>query len=154
MTARVLDWIAGTVGMRRLGVLFCVAVVLVAAVIRYPAAISDANDTIAHNAGLDYADREFGGGNSVVADQAALYEARSRIPADGTYRVVTGGKQPTFTDLTVPFVSSYATYFLLPRRPSATASWIICYACDAAKYGSGKVVWKDGEGISIIALPR
>jgi len=154
MTERVLDWIAGTVGLRRVGVLFCVAVVLVAAVLRYPSAISEANDAIAHNAALDYADREVAGGNSVVADQAALYEARSRIPLDGTYRVVTGDRQPTFSDLTIPFISDYATYFLLPRRPSQAAPWVLCYACDATRYPEGEVVWKDDEGISIIKLPQ
>ncbi len=154
MTARALDWIAGTTGMRRLGVLFCVAVVVVAAVSHYPSAISSANDTIARNAAFDYGDREFAGGNSVIADQAALYEARSRIPPDGTYRVVTGAKLPTFTDLTIPFISMYSTYFLLPRRQSETAPWIICYGCDATKFNNGSVVWKDDQGISIIALPR
>ena len=154
MTGRALDWIAGTVGMRRVGVLFCVIAVLVAAVTRYPSAISKANDGIAHNAALDYADREVAGGNLVVADQAALYEARSRIPPDGTYRVATGETQPTFSELTIPFISFYATYFLLPRRPSETAPWILCYACDASRYPDGEVVWKDDEGISIIKLPQ
>ena len=154
MMGRALDWIAGTEGMRRVGVLFCVIAVLAAAVTHYPSAISELNSGIAHNAALDYADREFAGGNSVVADQAALYEARSRIPLDGTYRVVTGETQPTFSDLTIPFIFSYATYFLLPRRPSPTGQWVLCYACDATRYPDGKVVWKDDEGISLIELPR
>jgi hypothetical protein len=148
------DWIAGTVGMRRIGVVFCTLVVLGAAVIRYPAAIGEANDTVAHNAALDYADREIAGGNGVVADQTAMYEARSLIPPGGTYRVVTGIKQPTFSDLTLPYIDSYATYFLLPRRPSRGAPWVLCYGCDAARYPGGKVVWKDDEGISIIKLPQ
>jgi hypothetical protein len=140
--------------MPRLGVVCLVLVALAAAIVRYPSAIADANDTIAHNAALDYADREIAGGNSVVVDQAAMYEARSRIPAGATYRVVTGAKQPSFNELTIPFVAEFARSFLLPRRPSPTAPWVLCYGCDGSRFPNGEVVWKDDEGISIIRLPR
>jgi hypothetical protein len=152
--ARSLDWLARPTALQRLGVMFCVLVALVAAIVRYPSAIREANDTVAHNAALDYGDREIAGGNSVVADQAAMYEARSRIPAGATYRVVTGEKQPSFSDLTIPFVAEFARSFLLPRRPSPTGPWVLCYGCDGSRFPNGEVVWKDDEGVSIIRLPQ
>jgi hypothetical protein len=152
--ARALDWLAGPSALPRLGVVFCVVVALIAAVVRYPAAIREANDTVSHNAALDYADREIAGGNGVVADQAAMYEARSRIPGGATYRVVTGAKDPSFSELTIPFIEDFATSFLLPRRPSPTAPWVLCYGCNSSLFPNGEVVWNDGEGISIIKLPQ
>jgi hypothetical protein len=150
--ARILDWLASPWALQRLGVVFCVIVALSAGVVRYPSAMNETNNIIAHNAALDFADREFAGGNGIVVDQNALYEARSLIPSDASYRVVTGAKQPTFSDLTIPWIAAFATSFLLPRRPSLSAPWVLCYGCDAARLPHGEVVWKDNEGISIIKL--
>ena len=42
------------------------------------------------NAAMSYADREFAGGNAVVADQGGLYWARGLIPEDASYSVSVG----------------------------------------------------------------
>jgi len=151
--ARGLNWLAGPTAVPRLGVIFCASVALVAAVANYPSAIREAHSEVSHYGALDYSDREIAGGNEIVVDQAAIYEARVRIPPRGTYRVVTGTNQPAFSALTIPNIAGFATSFLLPRRPSESAPWVLCYGCDRSKFADGKVVWEDDEGIAIIRLP-
>lgn len=107
------------------------------------------------NSALSFADREIAGGNSVVADQSAVYQARARIPEDDTYRVAVGAGFTGGSELTVPFVDSFYRYFLMPRRPADDAPWIVCYGCDLEQYGPrAKVVWKDDQGIAIVRLQR
>ena len=48
-------------------VAFCVAVTLVALVVRYPDTFADANETARANAALDLVDRDVGAGNYVFA---------------------------------------------------------------------------------------
>ena len=69
----VLDWPHGT---RRLAVVACVGIVVSAAVVHYPDALGEADARADGNAAMSYADREFAGGNAVVADQGGLYWAR------------------------------------------------------------------------------
>ena len=64
-------WFSAGIATRRLVVVFCVAVTLVALVVRYPDAFRDANDTARENAALDLVDRDVGAGNSVFPDQAS-----------------------------------------------------------------------------------
>jgi len=138
----------------RLGVVFCVAVAVVAAALRYPAALGELGDEASRNSALSFADREIAGGNGIVVDQAAMYEARARIPADGSYRFALGDALRTDDPLTRSSVEGYARYFLLPRRPDPDAPWLICYGCDLAQYGPGaRVVWQDDANISIVRLP-
>jgi hypothetical protein len=137
-------------GIRRLSVLACVGILLGALVVLYPAAMREAGDEADKNAGLSYADREFAGGNSVVADQGGLYEARGRIPPDGTYTVSVGARVDGWTDLTVPYVPWFARYFLLPRREDPGAPWILCYACDATEHPGFATVWSGDDGISLL----
>jgi hypothetical protein len=154
LLTRALEWLSGPTALPRLGVVFCVVVATAAAAARYPAAAVDADDLASRNAALDYADREIAGGNGIVADQTAMYEARSWIPRDGTYRVVTGTKQPAFSDLTIPWVALFANSFLLPRRQTDRAPWILCYGCDEARFPGARLIWKDGEGISLLRVQR
>lgn len=141
------EWPDGT---RRLAVLGCVAVVVGALVVHYPDAVREADSRATSNAALSYADREFAGGNSVVADQGGLYRARGLIPADGAYSVAVGTPVDGWTDLTAPFVAWYARYFLLPRRQVDDALWVICYACDATAHPGLTTVWSGSDGISIL----
>jgi hypothetical protein len=108
------------------------------------------DDTADGNSALSYADREIAGGNSILIDQEAAYEARALIPAKETYRVRVGPGLRHATSLTSTYVESWFTYFLMPRRPAADARWIICYGCDRAELGpSFDERWHDDNGISI-----
>jgi hypothetical protein len=129
---------------------YCVAVMVVAVVVRYPDTFRSANDAARKNASLDLFDRQFGGGNSVIPDQGLLVEARARIPDDGTFAVSIGDRQSGWTDLTAPFAETYSRYFLLPRRPASDARWILCFACDRASYPGATVVWEGDDGLSLL----
>jgi hypothetical protein len=144
---RLLEWPDGT---RRLAVVACVAVLLGAVVYHYPGALREAGARADDNAALSYADREFAGGNSVVADQGGLYEARGMIPPDGTYSVSFGPRVDGWTDLTAPFTPWFARYFLLPRRQVDDAPWVLCYACDPADHPGFETVWTGSDGISLL----
>lgn len=145
--AELLEWPEGT---RRLGVIACVGVLLVALAFQYPDALRDLDAEADKNAAHSYADREFAGGNSVVADQGGLYEARGRIPPDGSYAVSVGQPVEGWTDLTAPFIPSFARYFLLPRRQLEGAPWVLCYACDARNHPGYATVYTGSDGISLL----
>jgi hypothetical protein len=138
---------------RRLGRAALVASVVVAAgfgIGYYAQALSHLGDTASSNSRLSYADREIGGGNSIVVDQEAAYEARGLIPPLAHYRVVTGGRLKNASSLTGSFVDGWYRSFLIPRRPSPTARWVVCYGCDTGALGGSYVVrWQDDNGISI-----
>ena len=90
------------------------------------------------------------GGNGIVSDQEAVYQAKAIIPKSARYRVVTGSGLRNPTSLTLAFVDSWYRYFLMPRRPDVGARWIICYGCDASKLGRPyAILWQDDDGISI-----
>lgn len=145
-----LEWPGGVV---RIGVVVLVLVSTVAGIVSFPTRVRDADRSASSNSALSYADRDVAGGNELVADQAALYEARGRIPEEADYRVVVGTDYTGGTELTRDFVGSFYRYFLMPRRQTEDAQWIICYGCDLAVYGSrAKVVWEGPEGITIASI--
>jgi hypothetical protein len=130
-------------------------VTLVALAWLYPQAFADANRQARANAALDYVDRELGGGNSVLPDQAIAIEARGRIPADDTFTVSVGEPQEGWSELaTQDAIDTYMRYFLLPRRPSGSAPWILCFACDRAAHTDTEVEWEDEEGLAILRRRR
>src|SRR5207248_1123514 len=134
----------------RLGLACCVAVTSAFAIGYFPRALSHLDDAASTNGALSFADREIGGGNSVVVDQNAAYEARALIPTSATYRVVTGDRLRNASPLTGSFVDGWFRSFLIPRRTSAAARWIICYGCDVSLLGAPYTVrWQDDNGISI-----
>ena len=135
---------------RRVGVLACVAIVLAAVVQHYPEAMRVAADEARQKAALSVEDREFAGGNSVVADQSGLLEARLKIPEAGTYSVDVGPPAEGWTELTAPYIGWFARYFLLPRRQLDEAPWVLCYACDTAAHPGFETVWIGYDGISIL----
>ena len=122
-----LDWPAGVI---RTGVVFVVAVTLVGVVLAYPGAVRGRDARAAQNSALSYTDREIAGGNDLVADQLAAYQARARIPAGETFWVDVGQDYAGGSALTRFYVGDYYRYFLMPRRPSPDAHWIICYGCE------------------------
>ena len=134
----------------RVGVVGCVIVAVLLGAVYFVKAVDALSDTASTNAAANFDDREFGGGNSLVADKSALYEARALIPDDQSYRVLTGSPVAGETELTQEFIDQFARYFLMPRRPDGDARWIICYGCDRSKLGPASVVWDNGGGISIL----
>jgi hypothetical protein len=141
-------------GIARLGVVLCTAVALVAGLVYFVQAVDRLGDTAHTNAAQNFDDREFAGGNAVVVANRPLYEARALIPEDETYRVVTGPDVEGATELTASFIDHYARYFLMPRRPSPDARWVICYGCDRSSLGEGfEVLLDDEAGILVGKLP-
>ena len=68
-----------------------------------------------------------------------------RLIHDSGYVFINGQR------LTEPYIDQFARYFLMPRRPSSDAEWILCYGCDQASLERpADVVWDDGAGISIL----
>jgi hypothetical protein len=129
----------------RLGVIVCVIVAAVLGVVYFVKAFDELGDAATTNAAMNFDDREF-------ADKSALYEARARIPENETYRLLTGSSVGGETELTAEFVDQFARYFLMPRRPTPNAPWIICYACDIDALGPVRVAWDNGNGISILEV--
>jgi hypothetical protein len=126
----------------------CVGLAAIAALIRYPQAVSELGDRARDNAALSYADREVGGGNSVLPTQEIVYQARTRIPEDGTYEVAVGGPAEGWTELTGDHAAGFALSFLLPRRQVPGAPWLLCFDCDLAE--GGEVVWRGEGNVSIV----
>lgn len=142
-----LDW---PHGIARLGVVLCTAVALATGLVYFAKAVDTLGDTARTNAAQNFDDREFAGGNALVVANRPLYEARALIPENETYRVVTGPGVEGATELTASFIDHYARYFLMPRRPSPGALWIICYGCDLAGLGDGfEVLLEDEAGILV-----
>lgn len=136
----------------RIAVLCCVGLAAAAALIRYPQAISELTDRARENAALSFSDREIAGGNAVLPGQNVMYEARARISEDETFEVVVGEPVDGWTELTKTYVSGYATYFLLPRRPETGAEWVLCFNC-ALGPDAAEVVWQGDDGVSILRRP-
>ena len=143
-------------GIARFGVLLCVVVALSFGTVYFVRAVDRLGDQARANAALNYDDREFAGGNAVVVVNSPLYEAQGLIPEDETYRVVTGPNVAGATELTEDFIDQFARYYLMPRRPSSDARWIICYGCDPEVDlgNSFEVLWQSGVGISVGRLAR
>ena len=137
-------------GVARLGAALVVAVTVAFALGYLPRALDRLGERARRDAALSYVDRDIGGGNSILPDQPAAYEARLLIPERDRYRVVVGPHLARSTPLTSAFADDWLIYFLMPRRPSPTATWIVCVGCDVSQLGGGyHVLWQDDIGISI-----
>jgi len=137
-------------GIARLGVVLCTTLALGIGLVYFVKAMDRLGDTARTNAAQNYDDREFAGGNAVVVANRPLYEARALIPEDEAYRVIAGPGVDGATELTAPFIDHYARYFLMPRRPSPDARWVICYGCDRSELGDGfEVFLEDEAGIFV-----
>jgi hypothetical protein len=137
-------------GIARLGVILSVVIAVAFGLVYFVLAVERLGDDADRNAALNFDDREFGGGNSLVVDKRALYEARALIPKDETYRIVAGPGVKGATDLTQPYIDQFARYFLMPLRPASDAHWILCYGCDRSELGGRfKIAWQNDGGISL-----
>jgi Ni/Co efflux regulator RcnB len=138
----------------RVIVVMGVALTCALAGMQYVKALSKLADATSDNSSLSFEDREIAGGNSIVVDQRAPYEARALIPVSSRYRVVVGKRLRDETPLTKDYIAAWLRYFLMPRRPARDSHWVICYGCDSSDVGNRyEVVWRDREGISIGRLP-
>lgn len=145
--AGLLEW---PYGVARLAAASCAAVAVAVLVYEIPRAVDSLGDEAGRNAALSFADRDIAGGNSILVDQVAAYAARGLIPPNGTFRVITGPGLKETTPLTLQAISPWLNYFLMPRRQTGDARWVICYGCDTARLGASyRVLWKDDVGISI-----
>jgi hypothetical protein len=141
-------------GIARLGVVLSVVVALGYGSVYFVRALDRLGDQAGSNAALNFDDREFAGGNSLVVDKGALYEAHALIPETETYRLVAGPGVQGATDFTELYIEIYARYFLMPRRPALDARWIFCYGCDLSSLGDGfEILWRDDAGIVLGRLP-
>jgi hypothetical protein len=145
--AELLEWPRG---IARLAAASCAVLCLAVLVYELPHAVDTLGDDAGRNSALSFADREIAGGNSILVDQLAAYEARALIPADETFRVVTGPHLERTTSLTLQAVSGWLTYFLMPRRQAGGARWVVCYGCETSELGGAyHPLWSDDVGISI-----
>ena len=143
-------WFSAGIATRRLVVVFCIAVTLVALLVRYPDALHDAGETARANAKLDLVDRDVGAGNSVFPDQRLVVEARGLIPPEESFAVAAGDSQAGWTELTAGSAEPFLRYFLLPRRLDPNARWIICVGCDRGVYSGADPVWEGENGLAIL----
>jgi hypothetical protein len=135
----------------RFGVAMCVGAAIAFGLVYLVRALDQLDEAADANATANYDDREFAGGNSLVVDKRALYEARSLIPE----RVIPGPNVAGATELTEPYIDQFARSFLMPRRPDPTAEWILCYGCErSALEVTAEVVWDNEAGISILKVSR
>ena len=150
---RLSAWLEWPDGIVRTGVVFLVAVAMVAVAVRYPGVLRQAGRDATHNSDLSYSDREIAGGNGLVADQVAVYTARALIPESDAYKVAVDPGYQGGSAETVAFVESFYRYFLMPRRSAESAPWVICYGCDRGSYGSqAQVVWEGEDDVSILRI--
>lgn len=140
-------------GISRLAAIVYVIAALALGVVHYVKGLSTLGDNASRNSSQTFEDREIAGGNSILVDQRVAYEARALIPESEPYRVVTGPHMRETTELTAAYVGSWFTYFLMPRRPSADARWILCFGCEQSTLAGYEVRWENGKGISIGRLP-
>lgn len=129
------------------------ALATIAALIRYPQAVADLSDTARDNAALSFSDREIAGGNTVLPGQEAMYQARARIPEDEAYEVLVGEPVESWPELTQQHAPGYSRYFLLPRRQTAGAPWVICFNCGLGP-DAGEIVWRGEGAVSILRRPE
>lgn len=142
-----LEWPDGIV---RLGVVLVVLATVSFCLANLPRALDRLGGQADRNASLSYADREIAGGNSTLPDQVAAYEARALIPSGAAYRVVVGPALTKPPSLPLEYTDDWLLYFLMPRRQSDDARWIVCVGCRTQDLGGRyDMLWSDEIGISI-----
>jgi hypothetical protein len=138
----------------QVGVVAAVAVAAGFVVVKVPEAVAKLGRKADRSSSLNYDDREFAAGNDVFPDKRLMYEARALIPPSQTYRVVTGSEPIARAGpLALKYAGTFATYFLMPRRPSPAARWILCFGCDSrALRPRATTVWTASAGSSILRV--
>lgn len=124
----------------RAGVVLCIAVALGTAVVKLPDVLGVFDQRADANSELTYAQRSHTHPEWAPEGGNVLETARLWMPEDAEYRVVFG---PDFDrKQTVDFTRHLLVGFLLPRRPTHSAStpWVFCYGCDEQMLGQLEVL--------------
>jgi hypothetical protein len=143
-------WLAWPSGILRLAVALLTALALAAAAWLYPGAVRDLGQVAETNSALSFADRDVGGGNSILPQQQTAYELRGRIPEGDRYHVIVGEALEGWPALTVTSIDPFLRFWLLPRRVDPAARWIVCVGCDPATLGDVEDVWSDSAGVRLL----
>jgi len=147
LLAGLLEWPRG---LARLAAAASAMVAVAVLLYELPHAVHTLGREDGKSSALSFADRDIAGGNSIVVDQLAAYAARGLIPEDEPFRVVVGPNLKQATPLTAQAVSPWFNYFLMPRKQTGDAQWVVCYGCDTSKLGgSYTALWQDDKGISV-----
>src|SRR5262249_10843938 len=109
VVVELLEW---PYGIARLAAASCAVIAIAVLLYEVPHVVRTLGSEAHANASLSFADREIAGGNSILVDQIAAYEARGLIPPDAPYRVVTGPNLKKSTPLTLQAVGQWLSYFL------------------------------------------
>lgn len=130
----------------RLGVVVCVAVAAAIAAIRLNDALGLYDLRADMNAAATHEQRAHTYPGWAVAGGRVMEDARLWMPEDASYRVNFG---PGFDGVrSSDFTRDMLLWFLLPRRPtrSASAEWVFCYGCDDAALGNRFKVLSRADG--------
>jgi len=147
-SARVAPSPRGQHGLARLGVVLCVALAALSAVLKYDDTLGLFDERADENASLGYLERRYGDLEAVYGESVdvagarrVLEEGRFWIPEKASYRVVVGPHSDRETRVVARLV---LRNMLLPRRESKSSSWVFCYGCDVSVLGSRFEVLADG----------
>jgi hypothetical protein len=114
------------------------ALAVATALWRLPDAFRGLNDEVHGLQTAGVLERELAGIRRVDADTRVFVTARSVMPADARYAVVTGPGAEVSNAVTLPAIAPFAGYWLLPRRQAADvhgADWILSYGGDLGSLG-------------------
>ena len=129
-----------------LGVVACVAASVALVVVKLDDALGFFDQQADVNASLGYEQRAHTYPGWSPAAGRVLEDARLWMPEDAEYRVVfLPGFDP---ERTSDFSRYFLLNFLLPRRPTSSASteWVICYGCENGGLGGGFELLSSTEG--------
>ncbi|MGZ4411403.1 MAG: hypothetical protein ACXVY8_04645 [Gaiellaceae bacterium] len=137
----------------RVGIAVSLLVIAVTVLVQLPRALKNLGDRATRSSSFTYEDRAFAAGNSIIPDKQLLYEAKAWIPARGSYRVEVGPRPVTGAMPLTRYAGLFATYYLMPRRPSPDARWALCLGCDPGSLASHvTTLWSDHNGSSLLRI--
>ncbi len=138
---------------RRIATLALLAIMAVTILVQVPRALRTLGDRASRSSSFSYDDRLFATGNGIIPNKDLLYEAAASIPARGSYRFVLGDRPVANAKPLMLYASLFATYYLMPRRPSPDAHWVLCLGCDPQTLGGHvTTVWSDQQGSSLLRV--
>ena len=131
--------------MARVAVVGCVAVALVVALYRLPAAFRGLNNRAAHNAQQTARERELEVARQAGISTAFVLAAQQLLPSRATYLLETGPRLRPPSPDTFSALPGYLQNLLLPRLSGQpNPEWLLCYGCDPSGHRISLVAWKRG----------
>jgi hypothetical protein len=142
---------------RRLAALALVLVAAAMLLVRLPDASRELDGQAVHNAAGGDLGRMLATADTIDVDNDFVVGVQNDVPVNATYTVQLPPDVATATArgigaLTMAALPGYIRFLLLPRRETAPAEaqYIICYACDVAKWdGTTTWVWEKEKAILI-----